>query len=358
MSEFQASLLAIGALVVVGVIGYNKWQEHRARKAADAAFRSDFPDALIDPVPGRAPVSDAPAEPAGRIEPGTQAPQFPIPEQRAAKAAPESVGEAGVDYAIELDGEGLSDVVTLREAWSAIESRFPKRACLEGWLEGQWGVLPLRGGCPKARAALQLVNRSGVVSEAELIEFRSGVETLAAHLGLSVSAPEMLEALECARRLDQTCAAADIQIAFHVVASPGESFSGTKLRAAAEASGLVIDPDGRFVLADDRGRELFCLTDRSGARFSAAGMKDAAPQAVTLSMDVPRAPETQRTFEFMARFAKSIAGLLGGSVVDDNGQVLDDRAVTAIGAQLALVRTSLEAEGIAPGSVLALRLFS
>jgi FtsZ-interacting cell division protein ZipA len=191
-----------------------------------------------------------------------------------------------------------------------------------------------------------------------LIEFRSEVETLAARLGLAAVAPEMRAALDGARRLDHACADADIQIAFHVVAPPGESFSGTKLRAAAEASGLVIDPEGRFALSDDRGRELFSLSDRSGARFSASGMKDAAPLALTLSMDVPRAPETHRTFEVMARFAKSLASLLGGSVVDDNDQPLDERAVAAIGAQLAVVRESLEAEGIVPGSALALRLFS
>lgn len=358
MSEFQASLLAIGALVVAGVVGYNKWQEHRARKAAQSAFQTDFPDALIEePIPAHQFRASPPDEPAGRIEPGT-APQPAPREPRTASAGPVHASESGADYAIELAGDNPCDVPRLLEAWGAIESRFSRRAFLSGWIEGQWDALPSGGVCPKARAALQLVTRGGVLGEGELIEFRSGVETLAAGLGLSVAAPEMREALERARRLDQVCADADIQIAFHVVASPGETFAGTKLRAAAEAAGLVIDAEGRFALSDDRGRELFSLSDRSGARFSATGMKDAAPQALTLSMDVPRAPETQRTFEAMTRFARSLASLLGGSVVDDNGQPLDDRAVTAIGTQLVVVRASLEAEGIVPGSTLALRLFS
>ena len=87
-------------------------------------------------------------------------------------------------------------------------------------------------------------------------------------------------------------------------------------------------------------------------------MKDAAPQALTLSMDVPRAPDTQRTFDAMVRFGRHLASLLGGGLVDDKNQPLDERAVSAINAQLVMVRRNLEAQGISPGSALALRLFS
>jgi FtsZ-interacting cell division protein ZipA len=359
MSEFQTSLLAIGALVVAGVLGYNKWQEHRARKAADQVFRSDYPDALVGEALDEKRPAMAAMESARRIEPGTVAAQQTFSDlPKVAEAVARVSKDPGADYVVEVAGEHQVDVSQLREKWSAVELRFARRALLEVLLDGQWGALPPGGHCPRVRASLQLVTRGGVVSEAELLEFRSEVETLASRLGLSASSPEMRRALEAARHLDQVCAAADIQIAFHVVSLPGEAFSGTKLRAAAEASGLAIDPEGRFSLADDRGRELFNLSDRSGARFLAAGMKDSAPQALTLCMDVPRAPETHRTFEAMARFAKTLANLLGGSVVDDNEQPLDERSVAAIGAQLAMVRASLEAEGIVPGSALALRLFS
>jgi hypothetical protein len=60
----------------------------------------------------------------------------------------------------------------------------------------------------------------------------------------------------------------------------------------------------------------------------------------------------------MLRFGKHLANLLGGGLVDDNNQPLDERAVSAINIQLVAVRRSLEEQGIAPGSSLALRLFS
>ena len=36
--------------------------------------------------------------------------------------------------------------------------------------------------------------------------------------------------VEAARALDDICAQADIQVAFHIVAAPGADFAGTKLR--------------------------------------------------------------------------------------------------------------------------------
>jgi FtsZ-interacting cell division protein ZipA len=87
-------------------------------------------------------------------------------------------------------------------------------------------------------------------------------------------------------------------------------------------------------------------------------MKDATPAGLSLALDVARAPDTRRSFESMARLAHQLAAVLGGGIVDDNGQALDERAVAAIAQQLDTVRARLESQGIAPGSPTALRLFS
>ena len=47
MSELQIGLLAIGALVVAGVLGYNRIQERGAKRAAERAFRSGHADVLL-----------------------------------------------------------------------------------------------------------------------------------------------------------------------------------------------------------------------------------------------------------------------------------------------------------------------
>ena len=338
MSELQIGLLAIGAVVVAGVLIYNRVQEGRARRDAERNFRSGHEDVLIGhPVSSHG--SDmASAHPAEVLQ------EAPRHAHRAAVADHAAQPDPAIDYIIEFSAEQAVGQGALREQWLAIERRHAHRALLAGSAdERAW------------RAALQLVSRDGAIGEADLIEFRSAVETLAASVGASVSAPEMRAAVEAARALDEFCAETDIQVVVHLTGGP---FPETKIRAAAEAGGLSLEEEGRFVLRDDDGRLLYTLGARDGAAISAATMRDAMPQALSLSLDVTRAPDTRRSFEGMARLAHQLASVLGGSIVDDNDQALDERALNGIAAQLDSVRAKLEARGVTPGSPTALRLFS
>ena len=165
----------------------------------------------------------------------------------------------------------------------------------------------------------------------------------------------MRVAVDAARALDEFCAEADIQVVVHVQGGP---FTGTKIRAAAEAGGLTLEGDGKFALRNDEQRLLYTLGARDGAMFTAASMREATPAGLTLALDVARTPDTRRSFESMTRLAHQLAAVLGGSIVDDNGNVLDERAVAAIAQQLDAVRARLEARGVPPGGAAALRLFS
>jgi hypothetical protein len=135
-------------------------------------------------------------------------------------------------------------------------------------------------------------------------------------------------------------------------------FPGTKIARAAEAAGLALGSRRQVRLRDDEPAAVYTLGARDGTAVSAATMKDAAPAAPVAGAGRARAPDTRRSFESMARLAHQLAAVLGGSIVDDNGNALDDRAVAAIAQQLDTVRARLETQGIAPGSPTALRLFS
>lgn len=341
MSELQIGLAVIGALVVGGVLVYNRLQERRARRESERSFRSEHVDVLLDPARGR------PAEePVARAEPRIEPVIEPHVEARLPPAAPESGGpDSAIDYVIAFASEAPAAEAMVNEQWAAISRRHGGRARLGRAHDGHaW------------RAGLQLVSRDGAVGEAELIEFRSSVETLAAAAGATVTeAPEMRAAVEAARALDEFCAETDIQVVIHVQGGP---FAGTKVRATAESSGLALEEGGRFVLRNDAGIALYSLGARDGTAFSAATMKDAAPTGLTLALDVARTPDTRRSFESMARLAHHLAALLGGGIVDDNGNALDERAVAAIAGQLDAVCARLQAKGIAPGGAAALRLFS
>jgi hypothetical protein len=284
---------------VVGVLVYNRVQERAVRREAERTFGSRHADVLAGEE-----------GPPGHVAPspvGRPAPAGALPDER-------------LDYVITLRVPvGVPGAAAL-EGWRAIEQRFGRRALLAGSDGSGWRALHAGefGSFGSLRAGLQMVSRSGVVSDAELLEFRTEVETLGARLRAESASPEMRPALESARELDRFCADTDIQVALHVI--------GVAQDAAAE----------------------------EGASWQVSTRED----GVTFLLDMPRTADPGRAYEGMARAAHALAGRSGGRVVDDRGQPLDERALAAIGAQLAAVRSRLADRGIEPGSVLALRLFS
>jgi len=308
MSDLQIGLLAIGALVVAGVLVYNGLQERRARRAAERAFGTQHADVLMD-EPGQR------REPS--LEPGLRR---ELPAQAAA------LPDQRLDYVIELAPRQAVPAAEVAGLWTQFEHRFAGRARLAASADGHaWRPLAAGGSCSALRAALQLASRSGPVSEAELIEFRAAADTLAAKLGATVQAPETRRALEAARELDQLCADADIQVVLHVVPQAG----------------------GRFPPRDpERGpQDPFAISQRDDGAYS-------------LALDVPRTAEVRRGYDAMVVRARDLSAALGGTIVDDNGRALDERALAAIGAQLEAVGAALAERGIEPGGPAALRLFS
>ena len=348
MSELQLGLLAIGVLLVVGVFAYNRRQESVARRAAESGFRGGpAEDALLQSEPPRsAPVApERPPHAATRIPPGSEA----------------ALPDPNVDYIVEASFPSALAASELVQQWKANEHRYATRAIFacDGGGAG-WRRLSVDDLAPveSLRAGLQLVTREGPVSEAELIEFRAAVETLAAATGATVSAPEVRHAAETARALDRFCEDADIQVVVHVVGAGQDGLQGARIRATAEASGLALEDDGRLALRDGDDRLLYALSPSEEPGFEAATLDAAQLAGISLTLDVPRAPDLSRTFQSMARFATHLAAALDGRLVDDNGNPLDERALAAIGAQLDAVRGEFEAKGIATGSASAQRLFS
>jgi hypothetical protein len=338
MTDFQLALLVIGALAVAGVLLYNRLQERAAERRAARDFSSRHADALMEEAP-----------------PARREPTLDVPERRADRVAPgqpESVPDARIDYVMELSAARPVPAAELCEAWGGLERRFGVRtllACQDG---EAWRAL--RPGDPGSygalRAGLQMVSRSGTAGEAELIEFRSGVETLAARWNASVRAPDMRQALEEAKTLDQFCADADIQIAVRVL-RPGGDLARSEAGAAIENAGLLTVAAGRHVMRDAAGHTIFELVEDSSSAESGFA-------SLTLTLDVPRAPEAGRAYAAMVRAARHIAGALGAALVDDNGNALEERALEAIALEVETVRRALQERGLETGGALALRLFS
>ena len=91
----------------------------------------------------------------------------------------------------------------------------------------------------RLRVGLQLVDRTGPVSEADLATFTGVMHDLADQL-LAVADMPASRLLDQAAEIDRFCAAVDLEIGVNLV-SRAALFSGTKIRALAEAAGMVLD---------------------------------------------------------------------------------------------------------------------
>lgn len=372
MSDLQISLLAIGALVVGGVFLYNWFQERRFRRRLGEAFGEKPEDVLLERE-AAAPATEERLEP--QLEPETleaspagTAPGMPVPPAvpvRPPQSAREVLAESEIDPALDCVAEILADRAIPEAAISELMSKLaacgkPARAAGFNQEAGSWEALDRGAGgrYTRLKLGLQLVNRSGPVNPAQLAMFGDAVTSAADRIDARASLPDSQVTLQTARDLDAFCAKVDVAIGVNVVATEGKLFSGTKIRALAEAAGFKLEPDGVFHFRDEHRRTLFTLDNHEPAPFLPEQIKTLSTTGVTMLLDVPRVADGIDVLEGMLDIAHDLASALGGRLVDDNRVELSEAGVARIGQQLSSIRGTMERHGIPAGSPRALRLFS
>lgn len=416
MSELQISLLAIGLLIVAGVYGFNRFQESKYRRIAEKAFPARQEDVLLDSgareerlnKPDASPHSPSKEEGVdpdeyeladfreeSRIEPVISA----RPEELRAESAEElAASEAIIDeiepfragepppnedvkqplatqqedrsvvlqdetinYRVQVHPDEPVGVAALIEAIKR-QGDFGKRM---HWLgmnsrTGRWEEVG-QGNADRYRniaATLQLADRSGPVSEPDLLAFCGQVQAVADELVAIAEFPDRQPALALATLLDQFCADVDVLIGANVITQNGVAFAATKVRAMAEAAGMKLQADGAFHFFNDEGADLFSLANLDPPPFSAENIRQLSTHGITFLFDVPRVADGVRVFNQMLMLARQMASALGGQVVDDNRRPLSDAGIARIKQQLAEIYARMEAQQIKGGSARALRLFS
>ena len=412
MTELQMGLIGLGATAVVGVLAYNKWQEHRQRKLAESLLKPHHEDVLLGERPKAAPApaergepefrGEAPETARERREPvfvdpnptiaaddvATARPQDDMPQAPAftAPVAPVAPPPAAPTPAVADEAPDLPDVdlpaelldprleyiatMELVEPVSALQILHSQRAALVRinkpvhWIgfnerSREWQRLGLDGDIAvrRLRVGLQLVNRLGPVSDGEVMIFANAMQALADEL-MAVADMPPSNVLEQAAEIDRFCAAVDLEIGLNLV-SRGGAFSGTKIRALAEAAGMVLGSDGLFTRYDDSGRAQFSLQNYESTRFSADALRTLTPHGLTFLLDVPRVDHGERVFQQMSEIAKRFADTLQGALVDDNRQPLSESQLDHIRREfIGKPQATMASFGLAAGSPQALRLFS
>lgn len=357
MSDLQLSLLVIGAVVIAGVYLYNWLQERGFQRRMQQAFGDSPDDVLL-----KAGVESVLAD--GRLEP-----QLPPREAAArvtgavAEPAPAPGGEVDpvLDFVAEIDAESPISDSLVSELMSKIAAcGKPVRVAGFDSRSAAWeDVVRGKGGrYTRLRLALQLVNRAGVVNPAQLAAFCDAAKACADKIPAPVACPDSHAALKNARDLDAFCAEVDVAVGVNVVAREGTSFPGTAIRAAAEAAGFKLEPDGVFHYRNDRRQTLFTLDNHEPAPFLPESIKGLATGGVTLLLDVPRVADGADVLDRMAAIARGLATVLGGQLVDDNRAALSEAGIARIKDQVRSIHAAMAGRGIPAGSPRAQRLFS
>jgi FtsZ-interacting cell division protein ZipA len=370
MSDLQLGLLGIGAIVVVAVIAYNKWQEVKLRRRAEAAFASGHRDVLFGEravaaegahataarTPARAPdATDRVEHTLG--DAGTAiTPARPDGESLAAAEL-----DTAVDFIVELDcARSVAAQDLAHHAQGLVDETLAESVRWEGRDEthGEWYPVDPAGRYRHIRVGLQLASRSGAVSERGLALFSRAVQDVALALGAKIELPDLAAALARAQALDRFCADVDVLIGLSVIGSESHTFPGTKIRALAESAGLVLGKDGRFHRFGSDGIEEFALANLEPMPFHAETVKTLQTRGVTALFDVPRVPPSDAAFRRFLDFAHELEQSLGGVLVDDNRKPIGQAALEAIAQQLDRIHATMDTHGIPAGGPLARRLFT
>ena len=364
MSDLQISLLIIGAVVVGGVYLFNWLQERKFRRKLGQAFEVERPDVLLDsPPPGSGrvepQVSWADAPDASHVE-RTRV-EAPRPAASVDVVEPPPPFDPATEYVVVIDSAvpipeaAIDDILNRVSACGK-----PCRVAAQGVHGSDWQEPARAGGehYAKVAFALQLVNRNGAVSAAQLAMFCDAARNGASRVSAVASCPDTQVALKRARELDEFCSDVDVAIGVNIIAAEGQTFAGQRIRTLAEAAGFKLEPDGLFHYRNDRRQTLFIIDNHEPAPFLPEQINRLTTTGLTLLLDVPRVGDGPAALDRMLEVGRGLARTLGGRLVDDNRVALNEAGIARIRQQLTEISSRMEAFGVSAGGVRALRLFS
>ena len=295
-------------------------------------------------------------------EPGNE-PARQAEEIREFREVPEPIAllSPAVDYIAAFEAVEPTSARQILESQREVLTRIHKPISWVGYNEYSRDWEPVfddgQSEYRRLRVGLQLVDRQGPLTDSDISIFHMAMQDLADELMAIVELPQRQVALQTAAELDEFCASVDIQIGINVI-SQGQPFQGTKIRALAEAAGMVIDEQGRFVRCDDDGNVLYVMLNQEACGFSVESMRTMATHGLTFLLDVPRVSHGERLFNQMVDQARRFADALRGALVDDNRRPLSEAALEPIRRQTGQFQAKMAAQNMPAGAPMTRRLFS
>ena len=376
MDTLQIALVVSGFVAVAAIIAFNKWQEGRHRSHVERAFPGERRDPLLEREADIKPEAPRSLHKAGDEDALEKSGENSGVAQGKKSAEPTSSSSSSskrrthpplpdkldprLDCCIRIEAVEPIEVPRL---WAAQTEALDNIARPLRWYafddqENQWRRINANtvGAHHWFLAALQLVDREGMIHEGDFMRYTHGVQRLADQFrAVPAGIPSRVEMMGNARALDRFCAEVDVQIAINIVSE--QPMAGSRIFALAEAEGLRLESGGSFHARAADSRTLYTLNNGEAALFERSGLSSLQTRHLTLVLDLPRVLDAAGEFEDMMRFASHLAKMLGAVVVDDNGHAFGTESTDAIRARIRSYQVRMSEEGIPPGGSLARRLF-
>ena len=374
MNELQVSLLGIGAAVVLALYGYNWWQQRQYRRKFGAALKPHHDDALYRPDPEKSASVNLTTGDSGRESLAEEMEQAlsvtPLTDGATCQDSPLrthvndevcALLDVSTDYIAVISPKIPAGADALARLW---QQRFDFgkhiHVCGLDATTDTWGKVIAESRAPyaKFKLALQLVNRSGAVSEARLGDFHDLARAIAAQIQASVVLPDVAATAARALELDNFCAAVDQMIGLNILPGGEHWLSGNDVARVATQYGLSLQADGSFHLPDGGGHTLFSLSSLDNTPFQHHTLHELRVNGLTLLLDVPRVEQPALRFDQMVEVARQIARDLHAVIADDHHVALSEASILLIREQIVAIEGNMLAGHIISGSAQARRLFS
>lgn len=378
MSELQAALLAIGSGVVVAVYAFGWWKQRQYSRKFGTAFRQSHDDALYqvnaaqpeqaaespddivminqDALPDEAVPELAEASEVAELaeEPVELPPVISLSE-------PCSLLDARCDFIISLHLAEPASAAVLDGLWQRkFDFHKPLQVCGLTVRTGQWErvIAESQTLYSQFNIALQLVDRSGVISATRLGDLRDLVTGIAKAIDADTTLPDIQDTLANAQALDALCAEVDQMVGVNLLPPGVRLLNGEKINEAAALQGMKLESDGAFHLSDAAGNSLITLINKDTQPFQHHTLAHFTTQGITLMLDVPRVENPAASFDLLVQMAHAMARELQVNLVDDHRVQLTESGLARIRAQITEVEAKMRENNLVPGSAQARRLFS
>jgi len=390
MSTLQISLAIIGLLVLALVVAYNIWN---ARRNTPKRIKTAAMDSWSEALRQEPALDDRQAQAQAHVPPPAAATDL----------APQVRLDAQIDAIAPVQVQRMVDGAAALLAQPPARRAGQKPFAIEGMNAEtrQWEPVQPAQRYTGFQAGVQLVNRSGALTELEFSEFAAHVQQFADVLGALAQLPDMAEEVARARELDAFASAHDMQITLTLLPRQA-AWSARYVRQSAQALGFGAAPQhgGGHMHLPQTGADAEAETGAADAAphdattgpleplapllrlhyytnaNAAAGEGDGADAAgadgvhdalddenavinvLHLALDVPQVPEQAQPFEALRHMAEQLCQHMDAALCDQYGQVLPpEHDWQPERERLQDLYRQLDEQGLRAGSPRALRVF-